>query len=426
VNTEITDVKDGGKRGWVFFDADCALCIRWAERLRHRLERAGFELAPLQSSIARAKLGPGNSTDDLLAEMRVATPDGVVRGGADAVLYLAENIGGGIAIRFLRNVPGTRPTLRALYRHIARTRTCRAGTCRARPANSPAGLRLRDWLPLAVVVPSAIILGRTLAGWVYMWTLVFALYGGCKWLSLARARAKGKKTGAARTIAYLFAWPGMDAATFLQERAARATPPLKAWLFAFGNVTIGVLLWGFVRGALPFQPLFAAWIAMVGFILVVHFGLLSLVALAWRATGVDALPLMRAPIRSHSLGEFWGRRWNTGFHQLADEFVFRPLRPIVGLRVATLLVFLVSGLVHDLVISLPARGGYGLPTAYFVLQGAGVLFEHSNLGFRLEVGRGWRGWLFTMIVTAGPVFWLFHPAFVLNVMVPFFQTLRII
>jgi hypothetical protein len=124
-----------------------------------------------------------------------------------------------------------------------------------------------------------------------------------------------------------------------------------------------------------------------------------------------------------SLVEFWGKRWNTAFHELAHRFTFRPLRRVTGLSVATSLVFLLSGLVHELVISLPAHGGYGLPTAYFLIQGLGVIGEHSTFGRRLGLGRGLRGWLFTFVVATGPVFWLFHPPFIQNVILPMLRAI---
>jgi hypothetical protein len=34
---------------------------------------------------------------------------------------------------------------------------------------------------------------------------------------------------------------------------------------------------------------------------------------AWRLAGVDRRPLFLAPLRSTSLAEFWGRRWNLAF-----------------------------------------------------------------------------------------------------------------
>ena len=58
--------------------------------------------------------------------------------------------------------------------------------------------------------------------------------------------------------------------------------------------------------------------------------------------------------------------------------------------------------VHDLVISVPAGGGYGGPTLFFALQGVAVLVERSPLGRRVGLGRGWRGWLFTMLVLLAP------------------------
>jgi alginate O-acetyltransferase complex protein AlgI len=103
--------------------------------------------------------------------------------------------------------------------------------------------------------------------------------------------------------------------------------------------------------------------------------------------------------------------------------VFRPLRRRWGAAGATLAAFAVSGLVHDLVISVPARGGYGLPTAYFLIQGLAILLERSAPGHRLGLGRGARGWLFTAFVTAGPAALCFHGPFVHRVMLPFLHAI---
>jgi hypothetical protein len=157
---------------------------------------------------------------------------------------------------------------------------------------------------------------------------------------------------------------------------------------------------------------------MTGVIFTLHFGTFHLMSLAWRRLGVDVTPIMRNPFKSTSLADFWGRRWNTAFHELAARFTFEPLRARVGASAAALVVFLVSGVVHELVISLPAGGGYGLPTGYFLLQGLGVAGERSRQGRRLGLGRGWRGRLFTALVAAGPAYWLFPLPFVHRVILP--------
>ena len=87
-------------------------------------------------------------------------------------------------------------------------------------------------------------------------------------------------------------------------------------------------------------------------------------------------------------------------------------------------IFVVSGLIHDAVISLPAGGGYGLPTLYFMIQGAGVVVERSSLGQQLGLRLNIRGWLFMAVFTAGPAFWLFHPLFIRRVILPFMQAIR--
>jgi hypothetical protein len=163
---------------------------------------------------------------------------------------------------------------------------------------------------------------------------------------------------------------------------------------------------------------------MLGLILLLHFGSFEIVALFWQSHGVAAAPIMRSPLRSSSLGEFWGKRWNLGFRQLAHELIFRPASRAIGVAASGFLVFLVSGLIHDLVISLPARGGYGLPTLYFVLQGVGVTIERSRFGRWLGLAHGARGWCFMIVILTAPVYWLFHPWFVSRVILPFMLAIR--
>ena len=45
--------------------------------------------------------------------------------------------------------------------------------------------------------------------------------------------------------------------------------------------------------------------------------LFQLIALIWQSNGVPADALMLKPAQSTSLGDLWGRRWNTAFNVLA-------------------------------------------------------------------------------------------------------------
>jgi hypothetical protein len=211
----------------------------------------------------------------------------------------------------------------------------------------------------------------------------------------------------------------MDAGAFL--RGSAATPPSPAeWTRAVALTALGVLLFfGVGRYAFAGGPWLAGWIGMAGLVLMLHFGSFHLLSCGWRQAGLDATPLMHAPARSISLAEFWGRRWNTAFRDLTHRFVFTPLVPRLGVRGALLAGFVVSGVLHDAVISWPAGGGFGGPTAFFAAQGIGVLAERSAVGRTLGLSRGWRGRTFTVAAVALPSIALFHRPFVEGVVVPF-------
>lgn len=267
-------------------------------------------------------------------------------------------------------------------------------------------------LPLLALVTR----GR-LPDWAFMWTMAFALYAACKWLTYRHAEERAQARPW-RRVAYLVAWPGMDATAFLSDRPGEAGRPFE-WLAAAAKTTLGLLLlWAVAPWFVDRHQWLAGWFAMAGVVFVLHFGLFHLLSLAWRHAGVDAKPIMRNPMRSASLAEFWGRRWNIAFHELAVRFTFTPLRQLLGPRAATVAVFLASGLVHELVITLPARGGYGLPTLYFLLQAVGLVTERSTIGRRLGLGHGARGWTFAVATAAAPAVLLFPPPFIHRVVVP--------
>jgi hypothetical protein len=282
-----------------------------------------------------------------------------------------------------------------------------------------AAARVAPGLLLVTLPVVALLLAPWMPRWLFMCAMACAIYAGCKWLTYCAARTRHRSPDGLRAIGYLLAWPGMDAPAFLRATDRPAEPRQSEWMFATFKTLLGaMLIWVVARTAYPGRPLLAGWLGMVGLILVLHFGTFHLLSLAWRRHGVKAAPVMRSPLLASSLADFWGQRWNTAFHELATRFTFRPLRPVFGVTGATLLVFLASGLVHELVISVPAHGGYGLPTGYFLIQGLGVTGERTRLGRRLGLGHGRGGWLFTLLVTAGPAFWLFPPPFVHNVVLP--------
>ncbi len=388
-------------QGRVLYDSECSLCTRLAWRCHELLRRNGFQLAPLPAG-GRAR------------EMMVLLPDGRALGGADGIMQIARRVWWAWPLFVLAQVPGMMILFRATYRVIAARRTCLGNACQLAVQR-----RTGDWLVLALL-PTLVLLTRNFyAAWVFMWLLAFAVFFGCKWLTWRRGLRQMGEVNWFISFGYLFGWVGMDEKKFLNVRHAHFKPKTGDWLLAGTKTLTGVaLIWLVARQLVAPSPILAGWTGMLGVILCLHFGLFQLLALAWQRIGVNAPPIMRKPVKAVSLADFWGRRWNGAFHQLAHELAFRPLLRKCGPIWATLTVFLISGLIHDLLISIPARGGYGLPTAYFLIQGLGVIFERTTWAKKIGLSCGRRGRLFAIICAAGPAYWLFHPVFIHHIILP--------
>jgi hypothetical protein len=104
-----------------------------------------------------------------------------------------------------------------------------------------------------------------------------------------------------------------------------------------------------------------------------------------RLAGFDTPPIIRFACLSRTVAEFWCR-YNTRVHAWLQENVFRPSGGR-GARVrGVLLVFLVSGLLHELIFGIATSRFDGYQFTFFMLQSPAVL-----LSPKLErLARRWR------------------------------------
>ena len=246
-------------------------------------------------------------------------------------------------------------------------------------------------------------------GWIVMWAMAGILFLAGKVLVVQRGRRRAG--GVERVLAFVFLSPSFDLRAW--QRPASHSPGLvRRGLL---NLTAGVVLTWLIARHLP-TPFMATWGCMVGFIVALHGGAFTLVAEFWQRKGRDVRPLMNCPLGAPSLADFWGRRWNTGFRDLVHGLVFQTLVRRWTPSLATLMVFALSGLVHELVITVPARAGFGGPTIYFLIQELGMRIERECPCRR----HGWVWRVRTWIVLLLPLPLLFPPVFVERVCLPFF------
>lgn len=245
---------------------------------------------------------------------------------------------------------------------------------------------------------------------VRMLVIIAATFLSVKIVVLAIARRGGTQLDARGTLLFL-GWPGMRPALFARRAERRGGAALVAK--GIRALVVGAALFGAARwvalSPLPAKYVIVTILGLPALSLMLHFGLFEIVAGVYRACGFGVGELFQSPLRSRSLSEFWSRRWNLGFSEMISMLVHRPLRSATP-RTALVVSFLASGLLHELAISVPVRAGYGLPTAYFLLQGALVVIEKT---MRRAPGRLW-----TLFWLVAPLPCLFHPPFLRGIVWP--------
>jgi alginate O-acetyltransferase complex protein AlgI len=249
-------------------------------------------------------------------------------------------------------------------------------------------------------------------------TLLFAMKAV---VSVESASAGEPRLGVGPWLAFAALWPGMRPGLFSTCGGPRLPGAGSLLRRGLARAALGSVLLVLARIAWTQtgSRLLASALALPGLSLILHFGLFNLAAGAWRLAGVAAVPLFRAPLRSRSLREFWGRRWNLAFSEMTALGVYRPLKSSLGPGAATALAFLYSGLLHEAAISLPVRAGFGRPLTYFALHAAAMLIEQRlAAGGHAIATRAWlgRAWAVAWLLVPLPI--LFHRPFLAGVVWP--------
>ncbi len=130
----------------------------------------------------------------------------------------------------------------------------------------------------------------------------------------------------------------------------------------------------------------------------------SAVILFYGLLGVDPRPLHDDPIRSRTLVEFWGRRWNRAVQRFLKQTCFAPMARRGHPELGVVLAFLLSTFFH-VAFMLPAVGPYwaGMMGAFFLLQ-LPFLWAERALGVARWRPSLARAWTLTLLLASSPLF----------------------
>lgn len=214
---------------------------------------------------------------------------------------------------------------------------------------------------------------RTTTPWVACVLLHFEAMVVAKTLAIGRAPRGSVTFG--RGLAFLAISPTLDA------RRAFVPDPTVSRPRGVAHLGAGVveMLCGFEiaaiaarLGILDGSPYPASWVRAVCLLLLLDGFGRTFAGLA-RALGTASDDAFDRPWLAKDLAEFWGARWNQFIGRTLFHVVYKPWTRALGPLVASLLAFVASGILHEVLYVLPAGGQAGWYVLFFVLQGLGVI-----------------------------------------------------
>ena len=256
--------------------------------------------------------------------------------------------------------------------------------------------RILGWLMLVTVIIGADFVLADCDPILRMVGICSVLLGAMKGLVYAEWAGPEKLTLTRYGIFALF-WFGMDPASFKTRRRGLSWKhDVRLGLLLMAVGTLGAWwVW-----AMEWRHILIMFVPMsLGF----HFGALRVLKGGLRAAGFPVRTLFPNVLESQGIGDFWNRRWNVGYSQMMQRLVGRPVEAVAGANAGLMSVFIISGFLHELAITLPVRSGFGLPTAYFTLHGFLTLLEKKR---GKPIGK-----ILALLAVVLPLGLLFPPAF---------------
>lgn len=272
--------------------------------------------------------------------------------------------------------------------------------------------RLCAWIIVVITVLASTIFTSGQSALIRMVIIVFLQLLSMK---IVVAVESGNRLKAFQWLAFALGWFGMRPVLF-EKLPSSSLPFMSLVLKGISRILFGFI---FLYLSSVLESFFLPQLfLLLGISLILHFGILNLSTAGWRGLGVNVSELFRSPFKSKSLKEFWGKRWNIAFSEMTALIAYRPLKTKIGVEKALIASFLLSGLLHEIAISLPVRTGYGLPMIYFGIHAIAMQLEAKSTFIKRITQHKFLShiWVMTLLILPMPL--LFHPAFMQHVLIP--------